>query len=79
MTKKKMTKAELKNELQTIANTIEFDLLMFEEMLIDNEIYSESEQDERIQLDRSGRAVALRTHDDLRHIARTIWEVIHKM
>ena len=73
---KKFTKKELREELKTIINTVDFDLNITNETIIDNYVY-EDYSDYKVDLDKSARIVLMRAKQDQEHTLRRLIELLN--
>ena len=75
---KKLTKKELREELNTLINTVNFDCNTTDTALIDNEVWSETDND-YIKLDRAARVVLLDKKIDENHILKRLVDILNRV
>jgi hypothetical protein len=76
--KTKFTKKELREELQILINTVNFDSNNTDETLVSNEVWSETDND-WIQLDRASRVILLDKKIDENHLIRRLIEILDRV
>jgi hypothetical protein len=71
-------KAKLKERINTLINTVNFDLNEYESAILNNEVYDDT-SDRIVKLDRSGRIMALRSIRDFEHLVKELCKISNKL
>ncbi len=75
---KKLTKKELREELKILINTVSFDSNCTDTCLIDNEVWSENDND-FISIDRAARVILLDKKIDENHVMKRLIDILNRV
>jgi len=71
-------KTKIKGRITTLINTVNFDLNEYELTVLNNEVYDDTSCG-HVEMEKSGRIIALRAIRDLEHVVKELCKISHKL